>query len=505
MFSMDPPETRVFVKQGKMTKMGPAEFLNLAVRCGMELMEVDLAQLARRKLIIPWDSGRGDSWYTELHLYVLAQYFRAVRPTRHPWGTRPADITLDEIAKLAEEANHFLDAAFDADKQGDFDAQEREFIVGVERFLARIDPFGPLGGVFDLLQASVVANLRHSGRLFLEVKGVVTELTGRLEGNGQSPEQDEPKTQQMFGELMPPDPPETFRSTQVIGGDDRAVQTREAIDEVLSAASEATLDEASEPTSPRGDFNSIEPTQVIQIPEEPSLAEESSVPIVLDDSPVVKQDDQVEAERASPEPEGPPPSPVERIAELNRRREVYMKEQAWDDLVELYEDGIGLFSDPRERRQIFLALATLYEVKLRNKERAFDTFARAWAEGSGEKSREKAWSGLRRLGKEASLHGKFLAWLKEQIDGTIDPAVEPQLQKEFALGLFADEKYRRAFAAWAAYLVSDPERNMSSDRLHQLVRFGEHVEQEVVATFFEELRSADLGEETRDLVEEFTP
>ena len=571
------------MKRGKVTKMGPGDFLRLATRCGLELSEVDLAQMARRKLIVPVERDNGESCYTELHLYVVAQYMRAVRPTRHPWATRGAKVTLDQVSTLAGDAEELIASAL-ADERDQPSAEQTEFIVGVERFLARIDPFGPLANIFDLLQSQVIDEVRNTGRLYLEVKAAITELSARLHGaSGPDAEEGEvPKTKQMF-EVSIDDSSDSdeLRSTQVIGGDEPPSTPKgdtpsareaigDAIDEVVSAASEAS-DANVEESSPEevvelgsdeipvvedddeevddGLFqNAAEATQIISVDEaeEESLAEETSEPIVLLEDDVTEEEEpesvedgpseqvqaldkrlekfsEVEDESSDSEPDVepdsepdpdpepapstsvPPPSPVERIAELNRRREVYMKEQSWDDLVALYEDGIGLFSDPDERQKIFLTLAMLYEVKLREKKKAFDTLDRAWAECETAEHRKKAFDGLQRLGKGSGLHEHYMEWLDEQLSKSLPVEIRVRLQKELALGLFADEKYSAAFTSYATFLSDEPERFVTVERLNQLERLGEHVDTEKVEGFFEELRQRELPTATRELIEEFAP
>ena len=599
------------MKSGNVTKMGPSEFLELASRCGLTLTEVDLAQMARRKLIVSFGPDDGESWYTELHLYVVAKYFQAVRPLRHPWATKAADTTLDQVAALASRVNRFLESTLSSDGDGP-GKEDTEFIVGVERFLARIDPFGPLGDVFSLLQPRVIAKMRNEGRLYLEIKGAVSELSTRLHTDSQEvPSQQAPRTKQLYGlESVTPKQNDEVRSTQVIGegAGETSEAAREAIDEVISAA-ESDVDDVDEDDGDQSQqapeqepevanaFADDPETQIIEVlpernadaeradkhPEtkpkaksipkaessangaESSQTDESSGPksipqaepapdltdelIEEDSEPIVLLEEELDAEEADLAPAAsedssppakmnnkqtreldkrlekfsrdaskttkkkvviedmpaatPPPSPVERIAELNRRREVYMKEQAWDELVELYEDGIGLFTDPDERQQIFLVLAMLYEVKLRDKQKAFDTFARAWSERDGDASRSKAFEGLTRLGKSSSLHDRYIDWLQQALAGSLTHDERVRLQKELALGLFADEKYDLAFSSYAAFLAEAPEKNVSTDRLNQLELLGEHVAPEEVEAFFDDLRQRELNSGTRELVEEF--
>ena len=579
------------MRRAKISKMGPGDFVRLATRCGLDLTELDLAQMARRKLIVPCDGVDGEPYYTELHLYVLAQYMRTVRPIRHPWATKGAEVSLDQVSSLAEEVNRFIARAFSSAGDGP-SGQDREFMVAMERFLARIDPFGPVGGFFEMLQAQVIQEIQNSGRLYLEVKQAVSELSALLRGEAtwKVEAEDDPRTQKMFdvdeSAVEERDGSGDFRSTAVISADevdasleaDTARETRDAIDEVVSAASEASAiseasgdpetsanseasgnpeangnpvaNDISEPEEGSPDSfssaeeiageadddlfqNAAEETQIIEVAaaEEEQLAEETSEPIVLLDAPVEEDaeeeqtPDEGDEESSTDSPDasapsppappeedvekavaaGPPPSPVERIAELNRRREVYMKEQSWDELAQLYEDGIGLFTEPAERQKVFLTLGTVYEVKLREKSKAFGAFSRAWKEGANTDGGKKALKGIERLGKESEVHQLYLKWLQEQLSGSLEPEVEVRLQKELALGLFSDQEYEQAFSVYASFLEEKPNQNVTLDRLNQLQLFGEHVDDQKLEQCLERLREAELSPKVQRLIEEFAP
>ncbi|TXD38187.1 hypothetical protein FRC98_04625 [Lujinxingia vulgaris] len=558
------------------------QFQQLAAQCGLELSEVDFSQLSRRKLLAPFEAVGG---YTRLHLFVLAQYLEAVRPVRHPWGSRAAERTLDEVAELGRELEAIFEGLVAGRLSEDLLSRADKVFRDLERFLADCDPFGPLGEVIDLLNPGFVAKLRNQGRLYAELRGASRALADVLQG-GERKEEREPMTRPMFQldveAAARPAPVDDLRSTQVI---DEVMETsagaREAIDEVLNAASEVSEQSAAEPFEDDDDDfgeatqilkapssfqeDDLRSTQVIEVSlddidvldedsepssvseaseadeQESELAEESSDPILLTEEKSAPEEapGPTRAFRRASQPtertrdlnerlarlrgdlseaEETPPPAVEaeaggeitapgddlaaRIAILNEQRERYIKEQAWEELAALYEDGIELFGAPAERQQVFLVLAMLYEVKLRQKEQAFDAFARAFAERRAEAGRAKALEGLQRLGRAASLHQRYVEWIQTQLSTPLADEEREGLQKELALALFSDRQYQKAFLCYASFLADDPERNINPGNLAQLSRLGEYVEGEEVAAFYQDLLEQELSNPVAALLRE---
>ncbi|RVU44921.1 hypothetical protein EA187_10310 [Lujinxingia sediminis] len=563
------------------------QFQHLAAQCGLELSEVDFSQLSRRKLLAPFDAVGG---YTRLHLFVLAQYLEAVRPVRHPWGSRAAERTLDEVAELGRELEAIFEGLIEGHLGDERLSRAERVFRELERFLASCDPFGPLGEVIDLLNPGFVAKLRNQGRLYAELRGASRALAEAIQG-GESKVEREPMTRPMFQfdvEAAVRTPPvDDLRSTQVI---DEVMETsrgaREAIDEVLSAASEVSEHPGHQDDEDDDDDDFGEATQILKAPnafrdddlrstqvievslddidvieedsdpssiseasesseadeEEGELSEQSSEPIVLTEEksapgeaagparafrrasqPTERTRDlnerlarlrsdlseaeeppppAVESGEVSEEPTAPTEDLAARIAILNEQRERYIKEQAWEELAALYEDGIELFSAPAERQQVFLVLAMLYEVKLRQKEQAFDAFARAFAERRAEAGRAKALEGLQRLGRAASLHQRYVEWIQTQLSTPLDDTEREGLQKELSLALFSDRQYQKAFLCYASFLADDPERNINPGNLAQLSRLGEYVESDEVAAFYQDLLEQKLSTPVAGLLRE---
>src|SRR5690606_26881234 len=130
-------------------------------------------------------------------------------------------------------------------------------------------------------------------------------------------------------------------------------------------------------------------------------------------------------------------------AELNQLREQYLAAQAWSQLVELYEDGIGLFVDSNERQQVYLVLGTLYEIKLKEKGRAMDSFIRAFGEVGNQAGLDKALAGMRRLGPSPEVQDGYLASLEEQLAGELEDEERRYLQRFHALALYGAGEYQR--------------------------------------------------------------
>jgi len=69
----------------------------------------------------------------------------------------------------------------------------------------------------------------------------------------------------------------------------------------------------------------------------------------------------------------------EQVAELNRKRQEYIANNEWEKLVALYRDGVHLFSDPLERRQVLINIGAISEQQLGRTDAAIDAFEEALA------------------------------------------------------------------------------------------------------------------------------
>ncbi|MBA2663202.1 MAG: hypothetical protein H0U74_12995 [Bradymonadaceae bacterium] len=193
---------------------------------------------------------------------------------------------------------------------------------------------------------------------------------------------------------------------------------------------------------------------------------------------------------------------ADRIAELNRQREKYLKEQAWEKLVHLYEEGIDLFSDGAERQQVYLVLATLYEMKLREKARALDAFIRAFAELGSEASMEKELDGIERLGRLPEVNEGYLATLESELAGSLGVGERRKLQRHFAIALYGAGQYQRAFLFYASMLAENPDENIDPQSLGDLELLGSEVKAEELVSFYHDILEQNVRTDVRSWVQQ---
>ncbi len=193
---------------------------------------------------------------------------------------------------------------------------------------------------------------------------------------------------------------------------------------------------------------------------------------------------------------------AEKIAELNRLREQYLAARAWSQLVDLYEDGIGLFVDSNERQQVYLVLATLYEVKLGEKGRAMDAFIRAFSEVGTETGTSKALAGMMRLGPDPEVYQGYVTSLEEQLAGELEEEERRYLQRFHALALFGAGEYQRAFLLYASMLAEDPDAHVNPQSLDDLELLGAEVDVEEVLDFYHDILEQNVRPEVRQWVQQ---
>jgi tetratricopeptide (TPR) repeat protein len=378
------------------------EFLSLANRAGFELSEADLAQLVRRNLLRP---AHGKSFHL-LHLMVLVHYFEAVRPTRHPWAAVAPELTLQDITQQSRQCHDLVAQLLDEEATPD-DDELSQWVSLARAHAEKINPFGPLADVVVLLGDEARSELRGDGLLYVRLVELADALAGK-----DAPEASEDQLTQQIDLEESSEPGEHSEPQGLFEPDDETATEPEEIalepDDEDEDAPNPFSRQRSEVTARTADLqNRLDQLRSHdkevarkrgQTPDEPSQ--------------VVGQPS--ETGREAPE------NVHERIEELNRLRETYLGEQRWEDLAELYEDGIELFVEPIERQQVFLTLAMLYEVKLKRPEAAFEKFASAYREKGTQKARDKAFEGLQRLGRQSSLHARYIDFLEELADSVED-------------------------------------------------------------------------------------
>ena len=203
----------------------------------------------------------------------------------------------------------------------------------------------------------------------------------------------------------------------------------------------------------------------LQEPDTPS--ESSEVELGEISEPIIELSEV--SEPAQPAPEEPGESLAERIGALNQMRGQYMRDQNWSGLAELYEEGLELFAAP-EQQQVLLTLSKLYEIKLREPERAFQSLTRAYDVASQSTDQDKIMAMMSQLArKQPSV--SFGPWLDAQLDR--DKASEP-IYRAHAERLVDRGDPQRALLVYAGFLSDDPDQRVTSEAIETLERLASH-------------------------------
>ncbi len=590
----------------------PSEFVKLANAAGFEILDEDLPQLVRRNLIKPLNV-EGEDRYTAAHLYVLAQYFDAVRVYRHPWTMRASDKTLDDVKKTANTVGNIIEAVRMGETDDDLATDIGELVIELERYLMSVEPFGPIGTIVDFMHPNVRRQLRRQGRLTVELRNVASRLAMAADGDTpdvapttqELPEAEEEAPQAIEGDVkttmeaaaidrrnvppatqhprpvttrkMPPaktipsiktppvvkakveeqketeptnaptTPPEKAKPPKAAAKPPVAAKPPAAAAKPPAAAAKPPV--AAEPAEPEevvDDFDEGEdsaPTALIELPSPPE-AEEKEAPTPEADEEEPAEEDSAAEESADDEaaeqepveepkkekanefdrtektgrtkslmarlseirdrkaPEAKSDEAAEDIAsqveELNKLRETLFKEQRWKELAELYEERIDLFEDPDQVQQIYFALATIYEAKLKKPRRAFENFVFAFE--ASENNRERAFEGIQRLGRKPDMTNSFQSWLEDQSNREISAELKAKIKSEIARDLAKTGEHQRAFLTLAATLLNDPNA-IDNAVLDQMEEMTLNIGDEDLDTFFNDvLEHDDLDTEVQERV-----
>lgn len=533
-----------------------SDFLRLAHLAGISVTEDDLNQLQKRQFLPTHPDP--SLVFSPAHLYVLGLYFDAVQVIRHPWVTRPSDRKIEDVKAKAVSLQRLLDAI---DKQTITPAVADEagtIIIEMERFLANIDPFGPLANVVDILRPEVLDQFRGAGRLYVELRRVATSIAAQIE------QILEPENTPHTGEIPEDeddDPRRTasmdIASIQSDSLSSHTVHERPTVERQITPG----IQPIATPT-PTRPVTPLVPEPVASRPQpeptpEPQKPVEELKPVVenrpmpavettqaaLAPTPVIAQkqsswmDDfdedegtseptslielssaKVKASESKPEPattpapepdkkleeapEEEPNSPEEiarQIEELNRLRETYIQTANWPALAALYEERIELFEDPAEREQIHLALGAIYESKLQQPRIAFDSYLAA-LDSNGPAS-EKAFEGLRRTGRHPDSRSSYISWLEKNLNNSKRSVLQRrELQTEFT-GLLKDRgEGQRAFLLYAAFLAGNPEENLAADTLAHLEDLGADQGEDGLDEFFADILESTSNPRVLELV-----
>lgn len=174
------------------------------------------------------------------------------------------------------------------------------------------------------------------------------------------------------------------------------------------------------------------------------------------------------------------------IQELNAKREAYMKDQNWSGLVTLYENGVELFG-AGERQQVYLTLAKLYELKIKDTARALENMALAFELGGEEAVLRKIIDALRRLG-NGPTRPALMAWVEAQLgSGQWDFAITESLQRMRAGLLHETGDAQRGFLMYASFVADAPDRAANDSGLDFLEKMAEGVDATELYELYDEL------------------
>lgn len=526
-----------------------SDFLRLAHLAGITVTEDDLNQLQKRQFLPTHPDP--SMVFSPAHLYVLGLYFDAVQVIRHPWATRPSDRRIEDVKIKAVNLQRLLDAIENHAITPALADEAGTIIIEMERFLANIDPFGPLASVVDFLRPEALEQFRGAGRLYVELRRVATSIAAQIELIL------EPEQTPHTGEV-PEDEDDDPRRTasmdlsaiQVDAPSSRTVHERPTVERQITPALQP-LAMPPTPTRPITPMSATTP-EPVKAPEPmpanapepvPSKAPEPvREPVIVTAPEPLKaaEPEPVQAPETSPkqsswmddfdeeegtseptslielskakatvaEPTPAPqdPSPVvspdeiaHQIEELNRLRETFIQTSNWPALAALYEERIELFEDPSERQQIHLALGAIYESKLQQPRIAFDSYLAALE--SGGPAAEKALEGVRRTGRHQDSRSVYVTWLERNLNNPKMSSIQRrELQTEFT-GLLKDRgEGQRAFLLYAAFLAGNPEENLAADTLAHLEDLGADQGEDGLDEFFADILESTSNPRVLELV-----
>ncbi len=346
-----------------------ASFIELAQRCGLPLRAEDLGGLEGLGVLTPASWG-GQAGFACVHLLPLARYMEAARRWVHPWGEARSGEDEAGWRRAASAVEAALRGEGGAALQAELDA------------LGERDPLGPLAPMAALLRPEALEGLRGDALWIQLARRGAAELAAggwtlapRAEA---APE--------------PEESPEPARGTIPLPSLQRAPSPRATTQQLPRVAPGAAP-----PVLPRPAPGAARPSAPVPVPDSRRQDEQATT-----STPMMRA-----VRSAPPEPlplpDAPPAPPADaaevaaevtrsaelarldraelarQIEELNRQRQRFMAEGAWDDLVRLYRDGLHLFPKAAERRQILVSIGALCEQKLHRPEEALEAFEQALA------------------------------------------------------------------------------------------------------------------------------
>ncbi len=510
------------------------EFLEISSICGFDISSEDIEALSKRKLISAWSGGV----FGRPHLFLLTVYFDAITVHRHPWSVRNSETTLQDVKRLNSEIS-LLDPNIPNENRN------HEVAQSCRLFLDKIDPFGPITSVINMLDSETLYRFKNSGRLSCELSLLLSELEANTNQTDApftftAAEQD---TLAPERDTLPPDDDDTSgpdHDTLPPIVEKRTTEDAPALvfDTPAPTMIQATLE-------PPTEIEVKEPTEVLEEQEKVLEAPENTIPkslvvegpdaidgdttipvsldypISVDESAEMILTDMVEDSKAKAvgieessvdissrsDEENPfihnektnalinrlkltsteNQKDIEKqIQSLNAKREGLIANQDWLGLADLYEEKIDLFEGAAERQEVLLTLATLHELKLKNPRRAV-TFFQLCIENGTQAGLQKAYEGMQRVGSRPDLKAFCSAWLQARSNNNVNDFEMPHLQLSNSNFLRECGKPHRAFLSYAAYLTRDPEKNVDEHSLKNLEKFAEKIEDSELESFYTDI------------------
>ena len=189
----------------------------------------------------------------------------------------------------------------------------------------------------------------------------------------------------------------------------------------------------------------------------------------------------------------------EKVNELNQKREQLIRAQDWGGLVNLYESRIDLFEEPIDRQQVFLTLATLYELKLSDHANAFAAFSIAFSIDVPA-GQLKTLDSLRKIGIRPDVLSPYIEWLEKHLGSVNDDELRHVMQQDLSNAHRAAGHTQRGFLSYAAFLAESPNR-ATVEALDFLDELSMDVDDDELAALFSDMLDHDDAlPETRALI-----
>lgn len=400
--------------------LGPERFLGLAGRCGLPMDGGVLGGLRSAKLLVPiaTDSGEG---YSPAQLWIVSRYLEAVRVHAHPWEkwSRKRPSHEDALASLEADAGKLHEALswlLGSPSEPGAEARAVEVAGRLSAWAESRSPLGSIRAVVPLVRRDVLASLRGEALL----TELVAEIASRMLG-APSSSTVEPISMASVDEESQPPPEEIAQSMSDRSGQHAALERPSGPARRVGPVSTESGLQAALKRATGTRKNEI--NQPVETLEEPSPAPKPTTDIELPE-PVTGPIMMVSEEQPATVDDGAPPASLEeQVRQLNELRLQYIQSKAWDRLVDLYEDGIYLFPRPSERRQIFFNIGAIYEHKLKDREKALVSYARAHGTLAGDRAvfealqrlytQDERWDDLRAAAEECREATEDESWAVE--------------------------------------------------------------------------------------------